>query len=209
MGTIINYTIKQADNASAVAALNNAAAANATAPARLSGLSGVSPEGIILMLQQRMKDVDTQIFATTARLESNTNKAQEISRQLETLYALREQASEGGSTKTIKMDDSAAASLVTVNDVTASAGDTLVNADLIGELSTRTDGDGDVCYHKSDIDDLINKKKQEIQTVNSGNELGMVELQNLMQQRSQVISLGTNLLKTLNETQSNIISNMR
>ena len=190
----------------------NAAVAklHATLDAKASVLAGVTPESIIMMLRMRMNDVDNQVSQITSQVTEKTNKAQELSRQLEALYALKEQCAAGGSATSMyaAATDDTPTSQMELNGKMVSAHEYLQSFGIGDELKAKKGEGNYAVYTTSQIDTLIDKKKQEIQTVNSGNELAMVQLQNLMQQRSQVISLGSNLLKSLNETKDSIIHNM-
>ena len=54
----------------------------------------------------------------------------------------------------------------------------------------------------------IESAKQELQEINSGNEIEMIRLQEVMQSRSSEVQLFTNLLKQLNDGHMAIIRNM-
>ena len=59
-----------------------------------------------------------------------------------------------------------------------------------------------------EIETTIEVQKQALTDVNSGNELRMIALQSVMQQRTQVITLGTNLMKSLHEASEGVIRNI-
>jgi len=54
----------------------------------------------------------------------------------------------------------------------------------------------------------IEKAKQKLSEINSGSEMEMIRLQDVMQQRSSGVQLFTNLLKQLNDSQMAVIRNI-
>ena len=58
------------------------------------------------------------------------------------------------------------------------------------------------------IDAAIEGLQEQQTRINSGNEMRMVSLQSMMQQRTQIISLSTNLLKKLDDANQAIIRNL-
>ena len=59
------------------------------------------------------------------------------------------------------------------------------------------------------IEDKIQALTEEQRLINSGAEMMMVQLQSRMQQRTQIIQLGSNMLKSIDEGLDTIIGNMR
>lgn len=62
---------------------------------------------------------------------------------------------------------------------------------------------------KNSVDQSIEKLQTEIRQINSSNELDMIELQSAMQQRSQQITLVTNMIKSLQDAEKKIVDNIR
>ena len=59
------------------------------------------------------------------------------------------------------------------------------------------------------IKSLIDDVNEQLREVNSGNEMLMIQLQSTMQQRTQIIQLGSNMLKAYDEATDSIVGNMR
>ena len=59
------------------------------------------------------------------------------------------------------------------------------------------------------IDTRIEELQTDIQKLNTENEMSMVKLQSMMQQRTSIIQLGSNMLKSLDEANDTIVGNMR
>lgn len=55
------------------------------------------------------------------------------------------------------------------------------------------------------LDDI----KSQQQKANSGNEIDMIRLQSAMQQRSQIITMASNMLKSIHDTHKSIVNNLR
>src|SRR5690606_29225571 len=82
---------------------------------------------------------------------------------------------------------------------------------LTDEIPPRDDigPDGDMQgYAEEDIQSAIDRLSQRLKTVNSGNEMLMIELQPGMQQRSELLNMGTNILKQLSDTNKAILNNL-
>lgn len=56
---------------------------------------------------------------------------------------------------------------------------------------------------------LIDRVNDELRNVNSSNEMNMIRLQSVMQQRTSIISATTNLLKSMDEGNDAVIANLR
>jgi hypothetical protein len=55
----------------------------------------------------------------------------------------------------------------------------------------------------------IDATNEELRQLSSGNEMRMVRLQSLMQQRTSVIQAGSNMLKALDEAMDAVVANLR
>lgn len=63
--------------------------------------------------------------------------------------------------------------------------------------------------NKHSVEQSIEKLQSEIQSMNSGNEMDMIELQSVMDQRSQIVRLVTNMIRSLQDAEKKIIENTR
>ncbi|MEZ4255401.1 MAG: hypothetical protein R3A78_06745 [Polyangiales bacterium] len=178
--------------------------------------AGVSIDVILYMLQKRMADVDGQISDAMHALEDRTNRSNEISKQIEVLQQMQVKG-KAGSTKQITIDASLkSAETLTIDGKKMSPLDAMKEVGLDQDdftLKQRTEiVDGKVvklhAITMGQLETMVTKKREEITQINSGNELDMVRLQTLMQQRTQILTLGSNLLKSLNEAQESIIRNI-
>lgn len=59
------------------------------------------------------------------------------------------------------------------------------------------------------LESKIGALQSEMRAINSGNELDMIKLQSAMQQRSQSITLATNMIKSIHDTEKAIVGNFR
>lgn len=59
------------------------------------------------------------------------------------------------------------------------------------------------------IGQLITEYRDRISTLNNGNDLRMTQLQSVMQQRSSLVQMASNMLKSLDESNRSIINNLR
>jgi hypothetical protein len=70
-------------------------------------------------------------------------------------------------------------------------------------------GDHDSTLNSSEWNKVIDQLKQSLEALNSDNELTMMKLQTLMQQRNQVSQFASNMLNALHENSKAILSNLR
>jgi len=68
--------------------------------------------------------------------------------------------------------------------------------------------EGGEIFTQKILDAAIEERRSELSRANSGNEMRMVTLQGLMQQRNEMISLGTNILKQMHEAKQSVIRNL-
>ena len=67
----------------------------------------------------------------------------------------------------------------------------------------------DQIMDKEEMDSFVNSLNDALSGINSGNELMMMNLQNLMQVRNQISQFGSNNLKSINDTMSGLINNLK
>ncbi len=177
------------------------------------GLGTMSPEMILFMMRKRMNDLDGQISTITAGIDRATSQAGAISRKLEVLQAIKKAASARDNHDIWASRDPTGGhpeeqAVVLDGQDAGPFGDVMYLNEHYG-LNLPVEGDApDKVVRGDAIDAAIDETKQELQDANSGNELDMVKLQSTMQQRQEIISLGTNLLKTLNDADQNVVRNI-
>ncbi len=84
-----------------------------------------------------------------------------------------------------------------------------VSADELRKVRSKAQFDPTAKLDKNSVDQSIEKLQTEIRQINSSNELDMIELQSAMQQRSQQITLVTNMIKSLQDAEKKIVDNIR
>jgi hypothetical protein len=171
-------------------------------------LDTVTPEMILHLVRHRMDDVDLQIRSRSDEVLRSTERANELSNQLQALEAIKAKTvSQGGSDPSIEYDTANGdeAHLVHLNGRSLTVAQVAAEYGLTDDLQALVK-DGKV--KASALNDLVKSRRQELQRTNSGNELKMMELQQLMQRRAEVLSLGTNLLRTLHEATQHIVRNV-
>jgi hypothetical protein len=188
-------------------------AAGGPAPAAAVGLDpslldGVSPEMILGLVRLRMGDADMQIQSRSEEILRSTDRANELSNQLQALEAIKAQAvSQGGNDPSIQYvnGDRDSDHLVQLHGQELTVEEVARRYGLSAELEGLQNGQS---IRASAIGDLVESRRQELQRANSGNEIKMMELQQLMQRRAEILSLGTNLLRTLHEATQQIVRNL-
>lgn len=171
-------------------------------------LDGVSPEMVLGLVRLRMDDVDMQIQSRSEEILHSTDRANELSNQLQALEAVKAKTvSQGGKNPSIEYtnEDRDDEHLVQINGQSLTVAEVAARYGLSDDLESLQNG-GEI--KASALGDLVESRRQELQRTNSGNEIKMMELQQLMQRRAEVLSLGTNLLRTLHEATQQIVRNL-
>ena len=156
---------------------------------------------ILHMVRRRLRDLDTQISGATDELEQNTNRAELLARQQQVLTAIRGSVGNDG---VIDPQDTfdIEGRMITIGNETKLASAWL---ESVGLNPTDFPRGGTTLQ---DLDARIDNIKTAAGRANSGNEMIMLRIQTLTQQRSQVIQLGTSLIKKLDESANSIARNI-
>lgn len=174
-----------------------------------------SPAEIILMLQLRLKDLDTQIRSITAGLNNAGSAAEALARQIqerrELLQYCRGMVTEpDGNIRWSQFDD---------DDDHLTGGEATFGDDgydnqimaLEHGLIERLENLGieTSTFNLNRLQDELDDLDSRLQQVNSGNESMMVSLQSITQQRTSAIQMATNMLRALDESMDSIVGNLR
>lgn len=183
--------------------------------------AGVSPESLLAIVGTRLREMDSQIATSIAELNNRSSAAKGVSDQLKALYKLKAHAEKSYSKDSVTVDAGKGrreSDLIEDDGELISVAKFIDKHELEGLLSTFEDyasckngsgmKDTFTFIKTSTIASVIETKKQELTDINSGNELSMIALQSQMQQRTQVITLGTNLMKQLHEASESVIRNI-
>ncbi len=164
-----------------------------------SGAS-VTPESIMGLLQNQVSNIDAQIQGITSEIDRRTELARELGDRNAALAALRDALA------ALPGDDAVVVDGLLVNGVPLK--EFLDNNGLVGEVHFTREG-GQATISKSSVDTLIARTSEQQREANSGNELDMIRLQSVMQQRSQAITMASNMIKSIHDTLKSIVSNLR
>jgi len=158
----------------------------------------LTPSAIVAMLQRRMNGLDSQISARITEMEGQQEQIGALQSQAEILLAVQAEANPDGDIRSDKP--------VTINGETKTAAEWIARTGVsIGQVP----GHRTAPTYKSNALSAATKTiESRIKQANQGNELRMMDLQSLMQQRSSEISLATNMLKAVQEGTDAIVRNM-
>jgi hypothetical protein len=196
---VVGDGLRQAGPVTAVA---SGPAADAPPPM----LEGLSPEMVLALVRQRMEDLDLQIHSRSAEILRSTEKARALSAEIQALEAIKAKAvSQGGKDPSIRYDHRGSDNLVSIDGGSHTVAEVARRYGVSGAVEGLVK-DGKISA--SALSDLIESRRQELQRVNSGNEIRMMELQQLMQRRAEILSLGSNLLRTFHEATQQIVRNV-
>lgn len=172
----------------------------ATVAALVESGASVTPESIMGLLEGRVSNIDRQIQGLTAAIDERTELARELGERNVALGDLREALA------ALPGDDAVVVDGLEVNGVPLK--EFLESNGLLGEVHFTHEG-GETKLSKTAIDGLIAQTSERQRAANSGNELDMIRLQSVMQQRSQAITMASNMIKSIHDTLKSIVSNLR
>lgn len=170
------------------------------ASAGAGAATGISDASIMALLRHRNRDTTGQITSIMSRMEDRTNLAERLTEITNQLLELKRLAGTGE----LSMGDTASNQAIT--DAQHALGEFGIR------LGTGRRSDAEhhpEVYNADEIDTAMKQVENELKQVNQGNDLDMIELQSLMQQRTSDMQLASNLLKAMNESTGTIIGNLR
>lgn len=169
------------------------------------GLTEMSAGGLLEYADGRLGDVDEQINMLFETMDGRRRASNEISATMEQIQTLQTAMNALG----VDSDDQRRIDEITVvtpdGEMTAEA--FIRQHDLAGALGLEaplTDKKINLSQLESAVDALRSQQTQ----LNSRTEMDMLQMQQLVQQRSQVIELTTKLLEAMNQSQKAILQNL-
>ncbi len=179
----------------------------------LSDFATLSPEMILYVAKKRMEDIDGQVRASMSDLEVSQADSKKIGEKIRGLRELQEHlAASGKEGIYIEPNDTDKSH----NFVASGDGKTQTAKELLEshgivleeDIKSSMGPHGRRSIQAETIDAAIKKLEDDQRELNTGNELRMVKLQSLMQQRTQIVTLATNLLQKLDEGAQAITRNL-
>lgn len=170
-------------------------------------LGEMSPDMILALVEQRLRGLDSQIEARSRDLLRNTEQANALSEKLEALSAITAAASSNDGDK-ISWDNTKGKEghmVLMAGETYGSVQELAAAVGLEAELEQLVGGDK---IKASDVQDIADQIRQELERINSGNEFQMMRLQRLVQERSEAVSLASNLMRKLDQGTEAIIRNI-
>lgn len=156
----------------------------------------VTPESVLAMMQTRLRDMDRQVDSTMRALNHATEQAQSIGRDLgqvrDAMMMLESKVKSDGGYEV----NAAELELMTLGDGTSIA-------------SVLREQGIPIPPTKSAFDQAVTGLNDDIRTANASNEMMMIQLQSAMQQRTSIIQLGSNVLKSIDEGIDSVVGNLR
>ncbi len=170
----------------------------------------LTPEMILALVRRRLARADDQITTIMDTIDRSTRRGELYARRQEILLALRTrmQADYGGQPNeefSVEEFNDDGSDMVTISGETKPLHEWLEGVGLTWADAGIQDGKTTL----ASLEDALETVKQASRTEASGSEMNMLQLQQLMQQRSQIIQLGTNLSKKIAEGESAIVNNLR
>lgn len=196
---------------------------------------GFSPEMILYIANKRMNDIDGQVRSSMAELDATHTESKKVSEQIQALRTLQEHVTKYGIEGGVRLDgegkfgEKNGMHMIELNGKSVTIREFLeahdIDPKLLGEkTATHVENPNDPkdwlrlgedhfkeTYQHADLGSLDSKIKnleEKQKEINTGNELRMVKLQSLMQQRTQILTLATNLLQKLDEGSQSIVRNL-
>jgi hypothetical protein len=192
-------------------------------------IQSVSPEMLLALLQNRARDLDGQINSIMLGMNDRTQRAEQIGERLSEMRNVQTflqpyTNSDGNVRRDDRLDQGQFYSLCRAaglsedeartawTALTAESSATTVELDTaIDHLFPTSDGGEPMSSRLSTrqgMDNEIDNLNQDLQDCNRGNELLMIKLQTLMDQRKQSFETTSNLLKIGGDTLERITGNI-
>lgn len=194
---------------------------------------GLGPDGILLVLGDRVRDLDGQIGLFQRAISQRTERAKAVQALLSDLQQLATEA--GGQTngdwnlehcpdggvpaaydrihrlqaaaRALGLDFDRSFPVKNRADITDATEQSEVTVPWSTDASGAPTGGGVIT--KETIQGLIQNVQGELSATNSGNEMDMIFLQSAMQTRSSQIQLVTNLMNEMHQTDQQVIGNIK
>jgi len=170
---------------------------------------GLNEAVILLMMRQRLEDLDFQADSAIRQIETTTAEANAVQTQLSAIQDVRAAMANAkpNESKRVNMQEL----MITLEDGTrVNALQHLEAAGVdVNALGMRTEGEHAYTMTGQAMDAAEQSLSSDLRKINSGNEMRMVQLQSVMQQRGQITQLGSNMLSSLNDTARAIIQNTK
>lgn len=186
--------------------------------------SSLDDDSLLLMLQTRMGDLDEQIGRHMRTLEDSTAEARRIGGEIQRFQAVRELLSREPhmdvATGQLRLDNEVdGGMLVAVAERLGLRVEDLHTLDTNGaggvsvqELLDHVNIDGASLGGVTSRETLQLRSEdlsEALRQCNSTNEQTMVRMQSAMQQRTQAVTMATNMLKALDESRDAVVGNLR
>jgi hypothetical protein len=168
-------------------------------PGHLGGVASMTPEMVLMLARRRLADLDDTIQNGLDSIHEATKASEALLFRQEVLQALRTAATANGNGPDTELVIDPAAT-ITVGGAPMSVGEALAQAGIT-DLGAKV--------KISALDSRLEQVKTEQKRQGSRTEMQMMELQQLMGQRTQTIQLCSNVSKTLLDGASSVIGNMR
>ncbi len=166
--------------------------------------ASVSPGSILSTARLRLEDIDQQIRTGLTELEEKSAQAQRLNTQIAALNSIQSAINQKDGRKEINGNH-----LVTWAGQEQPAYKVLEEVELADLLGSYVPDEGK--FGKLNLQALekrVQALQQHLSRTNAGNELQMVDMQNQMQRRSEILQLATMMLRSVHESQLAIIRNL-
>jgi len=174
-----------------------------------AGMTGLTPEGLMIYLKSRLNGLDSQIDGIFSNQQHNQH-VQEALQKLKSILAGLDQSKNGTEPGLVKKINAALAGLADVDaDLAKRVGDTLKGE---GQILDGAGGKGanhppDDRYKVSDVKTSAEYLDSVTKELNAGAQLDMIHLQSLMSSRQTAVQLSTNLIQSLGHSADAIAAN--
>ncbi len=174
-----------------------------------------TPDLIVATVRQRLRSLDSELGEKIDRLEDNANAAELLNNRQRNVSSARRALARLADPETgeINLADVYNAPQIKIDGEMKNFFQALRDLGLLdnAEPPLVPDVPLDLSEHSillSNVDSVMNELQSEARSMNSGNELLMLSIQTLTQQRSQVIQLGTSLVQKVSQSEQAIAQNI-
>ena len=180
----------------------------------LDGLSSaaLTPEMILLMMQRRLDDIDSQISTEIAGIEARADQGRELAEDLELLGLLQAAVSDAQGSEKDAPDLEDVSLEYKGETYSGESLEALLERSGMTDFPTRRQDEEGASYSPitaTTLGHYISTKQAVQKKINSQNDIAMSRLQAATGLRGQTIQLGSNLLNHLNETAMMAVRNIK
>lgn len=174
------------------------------------GASGMSPDMIMAFCGQILGDLDASLTAKMKTMQGRGERADRLNRKIALLQALKTECGERGSPDAIVVNAANSPKASRQEDarrfseLCAEYGFDPADLPVQGKWHDRVQA-----ISTEQLTSAIENLNTELHNLTDGNQMEMIEIQDLVQRRSTIVGMATQMMNSEHETHKQIVGNLR